>query len=134
MTEPLDSRIELALPARAHYLKVLRTIIASVAANLDFTVERIDDLKMAVVEASSLLLEAADPGKPLHVVTDQLDHGLRVELSASGIDGSWPPEALRSTLAWRVLATVASDIELGHHDGATFISLFIGRQAPEGTG
>ena len=54
--------VELTVPADPAYLSVLRTVIASLAAQRDFTLDEIDDLRIAVDEAGALLLPHAAPG------------------------------------------------------------------------
>ena len=57
---------EFRLPADSAYLAVLRTATAAVAARLDFTVDDIEDLRIAVDEACALLLPQADEAADLH--------------------------------------------------------------------
>ena len=58
--------VELRLPAESAYVAVLRMTTAGLAARLDFTLDDIEDLRMAVGEACALVLEHADPGGDLH--------------------------------------------------------------------
>ncbi len=57
--------VELRLPADSAYVSVLRTTSAGLAARLDFTLDDIEDLRMAVGEASALVLPEAEPGSDL---------------------------------------------------------------------
>ena len=52
--------VELRLPAESAYVAVLRMTTAGLAARLDFTLDDIEDLRMAVGEACALVLENAD--------------------------------------------------------------------------
>ena len=54
--------VELRLPADSAYVSVLRTTTAGLAARLDFTIDDIEDLRIAVGEASALVLPEAEPG------------------------------------------------------------------------
>ena len=63
MTQRPD--VELRLPAESAYVAVLRMTTAGLAARLDFTLDDIEDLRMAVGEACALVLEHADPGGDL---------------------------------------------------------------------
>jgi hypothetical protein len=51
--------VELRVPASGAYLAVLRTAAAGLAARLDFTLDDIEDLRIAVDEACALLLPLA---------------------------------------------------------------------------
>ena len=48
--------VRLRLPAVGAYLSVLRTATAGLAARLDFTLDEIEDLRIAVDEACAMLL------------------------------------------------------------------------------
>ena len=50
------------MPAEGAYLSVLRTATAGLAARLDFTLDEIEDLRIAVDEACAMLLAQAIPG------------------------------------------------------------------------
>jgi serine/threonine-protein kinase RsbW len=51
--------VVLRLPAVGAYLSVLRTATASLASRLDFTIDDIEDLRIAVDEACAMLLAQA---------------------------------------------------------------------------
>ena len=53
------------MPAEGAYLSVLRTATAGLAARLDFTLDEIEDLRIAVDEACAMLLSQAVPGSSL---------------------------------------------------------------------
>ena len=57
--------VELRLPADSAYASVLRTTTAGLAARLDFTIDDIEDLRIAVGEANAMVLEQADAGSDL---------------------------------------------------------------------
>ena len=130
MIEPLTTHVMIKVPARPQYVKVLRSILASVAASLDFSLERIDDLKMAVGEASSQLLEVGPPGGTLMVEADPVNGGLRVDIAINAADFLWPPEEIESSLTWRVLSTVATDIDFGKSAEGAFVRLLVTAAPP----
>ena len=57
--------VSLRVPADGAYVSVLRTMTAGLAARLDFTVDDIEDLRIAVGEACALVLPEADPSGDL---------------------------------------------------------------------
>ncbi len=75
--------VELTVPADPAYLSVLRTVIASLAARRDFTLDEIDDLRIAVDEAGALLLPHASPGSQLSAVFGGEVTSLRAEVSVT---------------------------------------------------
>ena len=75
-----DDVVELRLPADGAYLSVLRTATAGLAARLDFTLDEIEDLRIAVDEACALLLPDAVPDATmtcLFALSDGLARGHR---------------------------------------------------------
>ena len=74
--------VELRLPAESAYVAVLRMTTAGLAARLDFTLDDIEDLRMAVGEACALVLEHADTGGDLYANFDLSDGSIRVSVSA----------------------------------------------------
>jgi serine/threonine-protein kinase RsbW len=59
--EPRDGDvIELVLPARNKYLAAARLVASAVASDLDFTVDDLDELRIAIDEAMAVLI-AAEP-------------------------------------------------------------------------
>ena len=77
MTQRPD--VELRLPAESAYVAVLRMTTAGLAARLDFTLDDIEDLRMAVGEACALVLENANPDGDMYAAFDlqrRFDQGL----------------------------------------------------------
>ena len=57
-----QDQVTVRMPAEGAYLSVLRTATAGLAARLDFTLDEIEDLRIAVDEACAMLLSQAVPG------------------------------------------------------------------------
>src|SRR6266516_508606 len=57
-----QDHVTVCMPAEGAYLSVLRTATAGLAARLDFTLDEIEDLRIAVDEACAMLLGQAIPG------------------------------------------------------------------------
>jgi serine/threonine-protein kinase RsbW len=106
--------VELRLPAEGAYATIVRTTAAGLAARLDFTIDDIEDLRIAIGEASALVIPEADPGVDL-VASFWFGRGsMTVELLAEAIDD--PPLDTES-FAWQVLDTMAQDASAGSEDG-----------------
>ncbi|MEO7350592.1 MAG: ATP-binding protein [Marmoricola sp.] len=99
--------VELRLPAESAYVAVLRMTTAGLAARLDFTLDDIEDLRMAVGEACALVLEHADPGGDLHATFDLNDGSIRVAVSA---DTSTDDDPDQDSFGWQVLTALTSDV------------------------
>lgn len=122
-------RVEMRLPASGAYLSVLRTATAGLAARLDFTLDEIEDLRIAVDEACALLLPVSRPGTDLTCAFDVLSDALTVTVSTE-TDGAHPPR--RDTFAWTVLTALAGDVDARVDEaGRLTISLHKRRAAGE---
>jgi serine/threonine-protein kinase RsbW len=81
---------------------------AGLAARLDFTLDEIEDLRIAVDEACAMLLPAAVPGAELDVEYELSPDALRVSVTVLTLDGVQPA---RDTFAWTVLSALAGNVE-----------------------
>jgi serine/threonine-protein kinase RsbW len=119
--------VELRLPADSAYVSVLRTTTAGLAARLDFTIDEIEDLRIAVGEASAMVLPEADAGSDVicsfHLSPGQLTVGVSVS-TASEIEPDY------DSFAWQVLTTLASSAEVEQVDGRFTVLLTMASSAP----
>ncbi len=65
--EQLTGPVELTVPARSEHLRVLRLVATSVAASLDLDVDQLDDLRIAIDDLCSMLIEDAPTDAKLHL-------------------------------------------------------------------
>jgi serine/threonine-protein kinase RsbW len=101
-------RVRVCMPAEGAYLSVLRTATAGLAARLDFTLDEIEDLRIAVDEACAMLLSQAIPGTNL-----ECDFELESDLMtiAVSVVAAEPRMPARDTFAWTVLSALAGDVD-----------------------
>ena len=98
--------VELRLPADSVYASVLRTTTAGLAARLDFTIDDIEDLRIAVGEASAMVLPEADEGSDLHCEFYLAPGELTVVVS---VEAAEPAPVDEDSFAYQVLTTLASE-------------------------
>ncbi|MQA94534.1 MAG: anti-sigma factor [Streptosporangiales bacterium] len=112
--------VTVRMPAASAYLSVLRTATAGLAARLDFTLDEIEDLRIAVDEACAMLLAQALPGADLTAEFELGEDGMRVVVSALTSNGEVPA---RDTFAWTVLTALAGsvDAQVGPDDRVSII-------------
>jgi len=96
------------IPAEGAYLSVLRMVTAGLAARLNFTVDEIEDLKIAVDEACAMLLAQAVPGSDIVVAFNVEVDALRVQVTVTTLDGRAPS---RETFSWTVLTALAGEVD-----------------------
>jgi serine/threonine-protein kinase RsbW len=113
---------EIRLPADKAYVAVLRMATAGLAARLDFTLDDIEDLRMAVGEASAMLLDRARPGGKL-IARFKLGEG-RVDVRVS-VDAVHPTAPETDSFAWQVLTTTATDVSAEASDDLVTICLSV---------
>ena len=85
--------VELRLPADPAYLSVLRTATAGLAARLDFTLDEIEDLRIAVDEACAMLLPDVVDSGTLTCTFEMLEDALRITVAAPTMTATSPSEA-----------------------------------------
>lgn len=102
--------VAITLPASSAYLTVLRTATAGLAARLDFTIDEIEDLRIAVDEACAMLLAQALPGADITCEFHLEGDSMTVTVSVITLDGEEPS---RDTFAWTVLTALAGDVSSG---------------------
>ena len=121
--------VTVRLPAAAAYLAVLRTTTASLAARLDFTLDEIEDLRIAVDEACCLLLAGVAPDAELSAVFEMNDASINITVSAPSSTGHGPA---RDSFAWTVLSALAGQVDSWTEpDGRQAISLVKHRERGE---
>jgi serine/threonine-protein kinase RsbW len=106
--------VELRLPADGAYLSVLRTATAGLAARLDFTLDEIEDLRIAVDEACALLLADVPDHGELNCVFSLAPEALSVTVTAPTRTGRLPR---RHTFAWTVLTALAGEVDASITEG-----------------
>ena len=112
--------VELRLPADGAYVSVVRTTTAGLAARLDFLIDDIEDLRIAVGEACAMVLPEADADSEL-VCSYYLEPGrLTLEVAVSA-DSPRGPEY--DSFAWQVLSTMATRAEADASGGRFAIRL-----------
>jgi serine/threonine-protein kinase RsbW len=112
--------VTVRLPAAGAYLSVLRTATAGLAARLDFTLDEIEDLRIAVDEACAMLLTQAVPGTDIECEFELTGDAMRIAVSALAVEAREPA---RDTFAWTVLTSLAGDVDarVGTDDRITIV-------------
>ena len=90
------SLIELRMPSKAEWVRVARLAIAGIASRLDFTMEEVEDLKLAVAEAYTNCIQHAGDSGEVRIACEVFPAGLTitVEDRGKGYDGSQIPSVI----------------------------------------
>ena len=113
----LPTVVSVDVPATPVFVQVLRNVVAGVAARLDMPIDQIEDLRLAVTEAASLLLGEGDP-MSLRMTIDRGEDVLDVTLSSDGHADPWPTERVSSSWPWLVVKGLTDEIRAGRDEGA----------------
>jgi serine/threonine-protein kinase RsbW len=119
--------VELRLPADSAYVSVLRTTTAGLAARLDFPIDDIEDLRIAVGEASAMVLPEAAGDTDLTCRFYMSSESLTVEVTVEALD---PVKVDYDSFAWQVLSTLATRAEAESSDGRFSVSLSMEPEEP----
>jgi serine/threonine-protein kinase RsbW len=120
--------VELRLPVDSAYVSVLRATTVSLAARLDFTIDDIEDLRIAVGEASAMVLPEAKQDTDLRCLFFLAPGELTVTVevtSTAQVDPDY------DSFAWQVLSTLATSAEAESAEGKFSVTL---RMQPVGAG
>jgi serine/threonine-protein kinase RsbW len=100
--------VHLEIPASGAYLSVARAAATGLAAQLQFTYEEIDDLRIAVDEACTQLLARRGSATTLQVDYHLADTELRVDVSIEAPDRGGP--LAKDTFAWQILTAITDEV------------------------
>lgn len=116
-----DGRIELVLPADTRLVRVARLVASGVATTVGFDVEEVEDLRIAVDELCTALVEGGDGGALL-LGFDLGDAEVSIvgTTTATGV-ASFEPERL--ALSRQILAVVVDDHDIHTDHGQISVRL-----------
>jgi serine/threonine-protein kinase RsbW len=119
--ERSEGRIELVLPADTRLVRVARLVASGIATTAGFDVEEVEDLRIAVDELCTALVEGGDGGA-LYLGFDLKDGEVAIigTTTASGV-AAFEPERL--ALSRQILAVVVDDHELHTDHGQISVRL-----------
>src|SRR5580658_4142683 len=76
--------VELRVPSRPEWVALARLAAATVANRLRFSIEEIEDVKLAVAEACTAVIQHEGHGEFIDVTCEALSDSLRVRVRDSG--------------------------------------------------
>lgn len=108
------------IPPTPEHLALLRTAVAGFAARDHFTLDQVDDLRLAVEEGAVQLLKHVT-GEGLTLTVSRTEPGIEVRLSAdvAGDD----PVIDEESFSWVILRALADDVAIEMQQGHAAIVL-----------
>ncbi len=110
------SVVEVRTTASAALIPTIRAVASDLAARADFDLDAISDLRMAVDEACATLVDVAAPSSSLQCTFRV--HAEHIEVHAQVRGGTADAAVSTDTFGWRVLQTLADDVEAVRETGA----------------
>lgn len=124
------SVVEVRTSATAALIPTIRAVASDLAARADFDLDAISDLRMAVDEACATLVDVAAPATMLQCTFRvRPEH---IEVHAQVETGTVDAEVSTDTFGWRVLQTLADDVEAVRNSGdhaAPTVGIRLGKRA-----
>lgn len=125
MANPVDNkRIELTLPADSGLMLVIRLTTAGVIARAGITVDRMDDLKLAVEEACNCLMGQDRCPDRLHVCFGIGEDSLEMQIRSEYSDETLTAEALKGSrtedeleIERCILESMVESVDIGLENG-----------------
>jgi serine/threonine-protein kinase RsbW len=103
-------RLELRVPSTATQLPAVRAMAGDLAMRMDYDLDSVEDLRLAVDEACAILAAIGDADEPLTVVFESTRAGLHIEAWVPAAEGTTVP---RDGFGWAVLQTLADTVDAG---------------------
>jgi serine/threonine-protein kinase RsbW len=101
--------ITLTIPAQPEHLHLLRVAAAAGAARQGFSLDDIDDLRIAVTEGAAYLVDLRPGAGKIVLRVFSSPDALMAVLCTDAHPAQWPPPNAEKTLAWKVLAGLADE-------------------------
>jgi serine/threonine-protein kinase RsbW len=116
-TSPAD-RIRLEFPADTVNMAIARTVAAAVGARADLTMDQVEDVRLAMDEATAHMIRAATPGALISCDLWIQDHAVHASLSCKTSTHDSPePEPF----SWMVLSALVHSVDLETIDGVLLL-------------
>jgi len=101
-------RLELRVPSTATQLPAVRAMAGDLAIRMDYDLDAVEDLRLAVDEACATLAQIATGDAPLTVIFETTRAGLHIEAWVPTAEGTDVP---RDGFGWAILATLVDAVD-----------------------
>ncbi|MGY1774029.1 ATP-binding protein [Blastococcus sp. SYSU D00813] len=101
-------RLELRVPTTPTQLPAVRAMAGDLAIRMDYDLDSVEDLRLAVDEACATLAAIGLPEEPLTVVFETTRSGLHIDAWVPTADGTEVP---RDGFGWAVLQTLVDAVD-----------------------
>ena len=123
----MSDAVTLAFPAQARNAALARTMAAAMAARAELTIDQLEDVRLAVDEAVSLVLVDSPTDGVVTCTFDVEGTTLDISVSAPSTSGREPE---RDAFSWTVLTALVDSVTASTDAGALTLALHITRHLP----
>jgi serine/threonine-protein kinase RsbW len=117
MNDSVGDAITICVPAKAEHIAVFRAAVGVVASRLEFSLDDIDDLRILVDEAASVLMSSgATESLTCEIVT--VEDSVQFRLKARLPDGQQPHG---EGFAWSILNALAHEVKTEQEAGGEHV-------------
>jgi serine/threonine-protein kinase RsbW len=100
--------LELRVPTTPTQLPAVRAMAGDLAIRMDYDLDAVEDLRLAVDEACATLAQIAAGDAPLTVIFETTRAGLHIEAWVPTAEGTEVP---RDGFGWAILATLVDTVD-----------------------
>lgn len=105
----LPTAVSADVPATPESVQVLRNVAAGVAARMDMPIDQIEEIRLAVTEAATLLLNEAE-ATSMRMTVARDDESIEITLSSDGNPDPWPSDRALASWPWLVVKGLTDDV------------------------
>lgn len=125
----MSDQVVIAFGVDTRNVGLARTVAATMAARAGLTVDRLEDVRLAVDEAVSQVIADARPDDEISCRFDVVDDALLIEVTAPSTTGRVPST---ETFGWTVLRALVDDVDPEVADGTLTLRIRVSRATAVG--
>ena len=119
MADHQDRSVFISVPPRTESIALLRTVTGGVATRMQLPLDAIDDLRLAVDEAVTLLLMTSRGASRIEMRLDPTDAELNATVGTDAPIEPWPPHGYQETLPWQVISGLTDGAQMARSERGT---------------
>ncbi len=122
-TETAEETIRITASPLPFYAQAIRVAVFLMASRLDFDLEQVEDLRIAVDEAWNHAVSHSPPDREIEVEIRNGPEGMRITVSSAVAEGCEEPRDISGSFSRLILNAVSDEMRIEHADGACRITL-----------
>ncbi len=111
----VESVVSVTIPAAASYVRIVRLVVSSMAADMGFDIDEVEDLRMVADELVSAVIAAVAPGNTVRISISETNSALTFEVVGPMFDPLMSIEDVQACLdplATQIVAAVVQSFSI----------------------